>query len=138
MAKKSQRRNSSNAPTDREVDEAVSVIKRSYYADVKDLADSLRKEIDDGEIEDEDDLTERISEDVDGSARVIYTFQNKLGLLASDNEDAYVESHAELPTDGDSINWAALMAAAMEQDVRDELGDFDDLFEDDEDEDDED
>ena len=39
-----------------------------------------------------------------------------------------MEDFGEVPVEGDSINYAALMAAAMRRDVREYLGDFDDLF----------
>lgn len=136
MARK-QTKNSDQV-TEREVDEAIRIIKRDYYQDVKGLAEDLIEAIKDGEIEDTEELQERLREDVDGSQRVIYTMQNHLGLLASDNSDAYIERFGEAPIEGGDINYAALMAAAMEQDVLDELGDLDDLFEEeDEEEDDE-
>lgn len=119
-----------------DVDAAFRVIKADYYQDVRDIGDDLKERIKSGEITDSDELQERLGEDVDGSARVIYTIQNKLGLIASDNEDAYVEEFGEVPMEGDNINWAAMMAVAMQRDVTEYLGDVDDLFsDDDEDED---
>ncbi len=119
----------SDRVSDSDVDAAMRVIRADYYQDVRDLGDDLKKRIKDGEITDTDDLQERLHEDVDGSARVIYTLQNKLGLLASDNEDAYVEEFGEAPVEGNNINWAVMMAAAFERDVSEYLGDFDSLFE---------
>ncbi len=118
----------SDRVTDSDVDAAMRVIRADYYQDVRDIGDDLKKRIKDGDIEDTEELQERLHEDVDGSARVIYTLQNKLGLLASDNEDAYVENYGNVPIEDGSINWAVMMAAALEQDVTEYLGDFDDLF----------
>ncbi len=118
--------------TDEDVNAAVRVIRMDYQQDVRELADSLREEVKRGEIDDVDELNERIEQDVDGSARVIYTLQNKLGLLASDNEDAWEEMGFENPTEQQR------MYCAMVEDVREELGDLEELFEEEEeDEDDE-
>lgn len=77
------------------VDEAVSAIRRDYYRDVLSLARDLAERMKAGEIE---DFNDALHEQVDGCARVIYTFRAKLGLLASDNEDE-AESQG-LETDG--------------------------------------
>lgn len=126
--KKSSAKKTSDRVSDSDVDAAVRVIRADYYQDVRDIGDDLKERIKDGEIEDEEELRERLSEDIGGSARVIYTMQTKLGLIASDNEDAYVDEVGELPTEGGNLNWAAMMAAAMEQDVNEYLGDVSDLF----------
>lgn len=100
-----------------DVNAAVSAIKRDYYEDVKDFGDSLIQAIKDGEIKDRDDFSERLHEDVDGAARVIYTWQARLGLLASDNEDAYFDEMGdELVCDG-SIPYEQLMFYAMQRDI---------------------
>jgi hypothetical protein len=92
---------------------ATEIINRDYYADVRGIAADLIRQIKDGEITSEDQLNEAIDQDTDGSARVIYTFQAKLGLIASGNEDAYEE---ELGTKPDSPE--AAMVMAMRADVR--------------------
>jgi hypothetical protein len=70
---------------------------------------------------DVDDFSEALHEAVDGTGRIIYTFQAKCGLLVSDNADAYVEEFGEAPVEGGDIKWEAMAFAAMEQDVIKEL-----------------
>jgi len=106
--------------TEEDVSAAVAIIQRDYYQDVKGIADDIRRAVKDGEITDQEGLEERINQDVDGSARVIYTFQSKLGLLVTSNDEAYEEEFGEKPKD-----IAVQMAYAMIQDVREELGDVD-------------
>ena len=60
---------------------------------------------------------------------MIYTFQAKLGMLVTDNDEAYEDFGFENPTVEQK------MYCAMVADVRDYLGDFDDLFTGEEDED---
>lgn len=91
------------------VDEAVSVIRRDYYQDVLGLVRDLAERMKAGEI---DDFGDALHETVDGCARVIYRFQAKLGLLASDNEDAY-----ENETEGPEVR----MYYAMCADIRERL-----------------
>jgi len=119
----------SDRVTEEDVNAAVSIIQRDYYQDVRDLGDSLKDEIKSGDIADAEQLEERINQDVDGSARVIYTFQAKLGMLVTDNDEAYEEFDFENPTVEQK------MYCAMVADVRDYLGDLDDLFTGEEDED---
>ena len=60
---------------------------------------------------------------------MIYTFQAKLGMLVTDNDEAYEDFGFENPTVEQK------MYCAMVADVRDYLGDLDDLFTGEEDED---
>lgn len=100
-----------------DVNDAVSVIRRDYYADVEGLGDSLIEAIKDGEIADREQFQDRLHEDVDGSQRVIYTWQAQLGILASENSDAYFEELGEtLECDG-SVPYEKLMFYAMQRDV---------------------
>lgn len=119
------RKSAPDRVTDEDVNAAVSIIKRDYYQDVRDLGDSLKDEVKAGDIDNEEQLQERLDEDVDGSGRVIYTLQAKLGLLSSDNEDAWEEMGLENPTPEQK------MFCAMRQDVLEYIGDFDDITEDD-------
>lgn len=77
--------------TDITVDQAVNAIRRDYYSDVLDLARDLAERMKAGEV---DDFGDALHEQVDGCARVIYTLQAKLGLLVSDNEDAWEDTGA--------------------------------------------
>ena len=95
------------------VDEAVSAIRRDYYSDVLAMAKDLAERMKAGDVEDFEDA---LHEDCDGCARVIYTFQAKLGLLASDNEDAWedVDSGAVLTPE-------QRMYFALQADIRERL-----------------
>jgi hypothetical protein len=115
--------------TDEDVEAAVDIIRKDYWQDVRWIGDDLKEQVKRGEITNTEEFEERLLQEVDGSARVIYTFQNKLGLLASNNPDAYVEEFGEAPVVDNEINWAAMMNMALLADVRGYLGDdisFDD------------
>ena len=71
------------------VDMAVAAIYLDYREDVDGLVAEVVRAVKAGELE-ERDLHDYLHEIVDGSARVIYTFQAKLGMLVTDNPDAYV------------------------------------------------
>jgi|SRR5882724_1354884 len=116
--KSAARKPKSEKITDEDLDAAVRIIRQHYYQEVRSYADDLLRAVKDGEITDEEQLTERLDQEVDGSARVIYTFKSKLGLLASDNDDAYEDEMGEPPNDV-----AVQMAFAMRQDIREALGD---------------
>lgn len=104
--------------TEEDVKAAVDVIRREYYQEVRQYGDDLLEMVKSGEISDDQALTERLEQDVDSSARVIYTFQSKLGLLVSDNDEAYEQEFGEPPPDD-----ARQMYAAMIADIRDYMGD---------------
>jgi hypothetical protein len=106
------------------VDEAVSIIKRDYYDDVREIVENLKQAIKDGEVTDEDGAYDWLHQSIDGSARVIYTWQAKLGLLVSDNEDAYEDEIGEPAPSVESRMYMAMM-----RDVLDTIGDLSDLFE---------
>lgn len=106
--------------TEEDVNAAVSIIQRDYYQDVKGIADDIRDAVfQRREITNENQLEEYLQQTVDGSARVIYTFQSKLGLLVTKNDEAYEDEFGEKPRD-----IAAQMAYAMLVDVREELGEI--------------
>ena len=98
------------------VEEAVSAIRRDYYQDVLSLARDLAERMKAGEV---DDFGDALHEQCDGCARVIYTFQAKLGLLASDNEDAYDEEFG--PNENDAKGPEVRMYYALCADIRDRL-----------------
>ncbi len=98
------------------VDEAVSAIRRDYYQDVLSMAKDLAERMKAGEVEDFEDA---LHEDCDGCARVIYTFQAKLGLLASDNEDAAEDSLGE--SEARLLGPEQRMFFALEADIRQDL-----------------
>lgn len=109
--------------TEEDVKAAFAIINRDYWQDVHSVGDDLKEQIERGEITDGDQFLERLSEAVDGSARVIYTFQAKLGLLCTNNPDAYEDVDPDM-----KLDWSKMMFFAMEQDVSSYVGavDFDD------------
>lgn len=105
-----------NAPTDSEVKEAIRILTADYYSDVRDVAESvLERMIEAGEDAEYSDI---LHEEVDGTQRVIYTFQAKLGVVMSDNADAFFEEFGdEGACTKDGIAWERICFVAMERDV---------------------
>jgi hypothetical protein len=116
------------------VQDATGAIYQDYYADVRYLGDDLVERARDGEFYTEEDLMEALEQSVDGSQRVIYTFQAKLGLLVSENADYGIEELGAESFDwSDGIPYSALMYYALRQDVTDYLDreyDLEEVFED--------
>jgi hypothetical protein len=111
------RRKNPEQPTEREVQDAVSVITRDYYGDVASVGDDLIQRIKDGEIASPDDFHDALHDAIDGTQRVIYTWQARLGVLVSENHDAYFEEGLGPLDCSESVPWEQLMFAAMERDV---------------------
>jgi hypothetical protein len=116
-----------DAVTEREsaeklVADAMNLMRRAYYSDVRDDAREIKAAIENDEISDREALQDRIHETCDGSQWVIYTFKAQIVLLASDNDGAYGDSYGSegIVTDG-AINWSALAYAAMERDITEAL-----------------
>lgn len=59
---------------------------------------------------------ERLHEDCDGAARVIYTHQAKLALCFSDNAEAYEDEFG-----GEMPNWSQLAYCAFYRDVQERV-----------------
>lgn len=123
------------------VKEAQQAIKADYYDDVRGIAKDVADELEKGKFRNAEELMEYLEQSVDGSQRVIYTQQAKLGLLASDNEDAAFDEGFEIDA-SEGIPYEKLMYFAMVKDVIEDLAsefeiDVADPFEDDEDEDEE-
>lgn len=114
--------------TEDDVNAAVSIIQRDYWQDVHYVGDDIKERIERGEISDEESFREQVEQAVDGTQRVLYTFQNKLGMLATNHPDAYSEATGEAPVSGQDIDWARMMFYAMLEDVLAYIGtvDFDD------------
>jgi hypothetical protein len=104
--------------TESDVQDAVAVITRDYYADVAAVGDDLIARIKDGEIPSRDDFfSEALHDTVDGTQRVIYTWEARLGLIASENHDAYFEEGLGDLDCRSSVPHEVLMFYAMQQDV---------------------
>src|SRR5689334_17926019 len=103
------------------VDEATSAITKDYYEDVKDVGDDVIRAIKDGEITDSEGADDYLHDSIDGTQRVIYTWQARLGLLASENSDAYFEEGMGELVCKDGIPYEQLMYYAMKADVHEYL-----------------
>ena len=104
------------------VDDAVSVIHRDYFDDVLACIEEVKRAIKDGEITEQDEVYDFLHEMIDGHQRVIYTFRAKLGMLATENPDAFEDLGMENAT------IEQRMYCAMMQDVQDRMPDEDELF----------
>jgi len=125
------------------VDRAMDIIRQSYYNEVREWAEDYDKRIAKGEWSDREEFIEALEQDVDSAARVIYTFQARVGLLCSRNEDAYFEEFGD--SEGvctkDGIEYSKLMYFAFRADILEHMEsdiDDDDTFAEDEEEDEED
>jgi hypothetical protein len=100
------------------VDQAVQVIRRDYYKDVMGVADDVIEFMTDTSngLKDRDDVTRYLEETIDGHERVIYTFKARLGMLVTDNDEAYESEHGEAAPSVESA-----MFMAMLQDVREAI-----------------
>ncbi len=68
------------------------------------------------------DINDALHELIDGSARVIYTWQAKMCVVWSDNDGAYFDEFGgEGASDSSGINWSALAYCAFMADVREEI-----------------
>jgi hypothetical protein len=97
------------------VELGVDLINKDYWADVRGVAKDLLRQIKDGEIKTREGLDDALNQDIDSTQRVIYTFEAKLGMIATNNPDAWEELGLEHP----SVE--QMMFAAMEADVRAQL-----------------
>jgi len=120
----------SSAPkriTDDDVKAAVDVISSEYWQDVRECAADFVEQFQKGEFKNEEDYREQLEQYVDGSARVIYTYWARLGLLATNSANAMEEETGETPT-GDSAGISKQMYFAFLQDIQSAIGsdiDFD-------------
>ncbi len=112
-------RRAADEVTDADCLAASTILAQDYFNDVRGVAKDLARQMRDGDV---GDFNDALSEAVDGTQRVIYTFQAKLAVILSPNGDAYFD---EFGTEGavsrDGINWSALAHFAMQQDVVKEL-----------------
>lgn len=101
-----------------ETDKAMRLIRKDYDSDVKMWGDDFIKRIKDDEFDDRDTFIEAMDQELDGAERVIVTLQARLGLLASENEDAAID---DLGIEGldftHGIPYSAMMLQAFRADV---------------------
>jgi hypothetical protein len=114
---------------ERTVSDALSIIQRDYWNVVRGIEADLRDAVKNGEVSDVEEAETWLHETVDGHQYVIYTHLNFRVLQFSNNRDALSDELGaeELLRDG-NVNWAGMAYMALMADVRDRLGDLDDLF----------
>lgn len=105
------------------IEEGRRICERDYWDDVRGCAESLVERIKEKTyIKTSEDLREAIHNDVDGSARVIYTHLAIECLRFSKYDGRAVEEGlVDASQFKDGIPWSALAYAAFEQDVYDQL-----------------
>ena len=114
MAKR-QRKNSGEKI---DLNDAMRSVRQWYYGEVREYAEDYDKQLEEHEFDSSEAFFEQLDQDLDGSQMVIYTLNSKVCLLASDNEDAYVEEFGELPTErGGELNIAAMAMYAFRADI---------------------
>lgn len=111
------------------VQKAVNEIERAYLKVVNNIIEELMDNVKAGEIEDSDALQDRLHEEVDSA--VLYTWDARLMLIATDNPDAYEDDFGDKPEGPEQAAYASLMS-----DIQDRL-DVNELFEDEDEDDDE-
>lgn len=110
--------------TEAQREEALRILRRDYWQDVRDVVEDLREEIKRGNLEpDAEAIDTWIHETIDGHQRVIYTHYARETLLFVDNPDAYEEEMGEKPQ---TVEQAAYFA--FRKDVVDQIGNVDDLI----------
>ncbi len=116
------------------VDEAENILRKDYRSDVVGIVSAYADALGD-DITDSEDADTWIHETIDGSQRVMYTYQAQQCLLYSDNDGAYGEDFGGdgMVEDG-CIMWSRLAFCAFRADVLEDLelyglpyGDFDDV-----------
>ncbi len=107
----------------------LDALRHEYHNEVRSLADDVRAEVKAGRLADSEAVDTYLHETIDGHQWVIYTWRSQMVALVSDNSDAFVDQFGTegLVKDG-AINWAGMAYCALEQDVRESLGDIDELF----------
>ena len=100
-----------------------------YRETVADIAEDLKRAIRDGEITDTDDAETWLHETIDGHGDVIYTSRAQDVCRHSSNDAAYFDDFGSDGAVGDGgIEWSKLAYCALLADVREELGDLDELI----------
>lgn len=111
------------------VAQAEGILRAEYWDDVRGMAEDARQAVKDGDVNDTEELENWLNESIDGYGRVIYTARAMDGLRWSDNDEAYFDEGLYCEEDfRDGIPWSKLMFCALMADVRDTLGDLDELF----------
>jgi len=104
------------------VDDAIRILNRDYFDDVRGIVEDCKRAIRDGEVCSDDELNDYLVESCDQHQRVIYTWQARLGLLSTDNADAYEDEFGEKPATVE-----LQMCMALRADVQSRLETYDEI-----------
>jgi hypothetical protein len=106
----------------------IDKLQSEYNEDVKSMAKEIEDEVRAGDLTPED-AHDRLWENVDGSQWVIYTYRAKMvAAFLSDNPDACAdELGPESLIQDQCIHWSGIAMMAMLADVRDAMGDLDEI-----------
>lgn len=107
----------SKPPTEKQVEEAVWVLRAEYYSEVRNTAWDLMERVQNGEIGSAEGFSEALDETVDGDRQVFITWEARKGLLSSDNQDAYFEELGETLECEGSVPYEKLMYYAYRADI---------------------
>jgi hypothetical protein len=107
---------------------AIDALHAWHHAHIRSAADDILDDVRCGTLVDWDAVNESIAEWCE--SLVTYTFNAQLHLTASRHDDAYLEEYGAdgIVQDG-AVQWERLAYAALDADIRDQLGDrVDELF----------
>jgi hypothetical protein len=112
-----------------ELDRARNVMRADYWDDVRSVVEDVKGEIANGNLADRDAVDEYLDERIDSQHRIIYTYAAMETVMFSENDGAYEEHFgAEGLVEDGQVQWSRLAFYAMLEDVRDQLGDVDELL----------
>jgi hypothetical protein len=108
---------------------ANGIARREYEATIRGIVEDLTRAIKDKEVTDRDGAMDWLHETIDGHHDVIYTYAAMEVCRQSKNDQAYFDQFgSEGAMDESGIQWSRLAYCALEADVLEEIGDIDDLF----------
>ena len=100
----------------------TSEIQKTYYSEIRSMAEDYQKRIEEGEFDDRDSLLEDIHETLDGHQFVIYTHKAQCVCLVSSNDGRAADEYgADCLVIGGSLNWSIMAYCAMEADLYEAL-----------------
>jgi hypothetical protein len=116
--------------TDEQVTQrANGIAAREYESTVRGIVEDLKHEIKTGTITDSEGAMDWLHDTIDGHHDVIYTHAAMEVCRQSRNDQAYFDQFgSDGAVDESGIQWSKLAYCALEADVLEEIGDIDELF----------
>jgi hypothetical protein len=106
-------------PTDEHIGAALRILRADYWTSIRSTAREIVAAIDSGELTSEDELSDRVHEDTDGSYWVIYTHASYRAIQASDHDP--FEDVADMGGDADSVAPALLAFYCVQNDLTEQV-----------------